>query len=124
MSDEQTILPRARHDNSTVQAQLEYLGEELDRLDQKILSADAIKDAVAAGMQQAVGSPDFWDAGFKAMGERTASAAGGLLLDGVWGTLRRVAWFVLAGFAVYIAGGWSALVSMFKLLFGIEGMKP
>jgi hypothetical protein len=107
-----------------VQEQLQYVGEELARLEGKMLSSVAVKDAVANGMTQAVGDPKFWDEAFKAMGERTTTAAGGFILGGVRGLLSKVFWFGLAGIAVYIAGGWGALVSMFKLIFGIEVIKP
>lgn len=109
---------------STVQDQIEYLGDELTRLEGKTLSADATKNAVAAGMTQAVGSPEFWDAAFKAMGQRTTAAAGGFVLGGVRGIFGKVFWLAMAGLAVYIAGGWGALVSLFKLVFGVEAMKP
>jgi len=111
-------------DPNKFQEQLAYLGSELQKLEDKTLSAAAISDAVASGMKQAVSSPDFWDAGFAAMSQRTKSAAGGFLIDGMWGAVRRVSWFVMAGFAVYLAGGWSALVSLFKVFFGDLGGKP
>jgi len=104
----------------STQDQLEYLGDELGRLEQKMLSAETIKDAVAAGVHQAVSSPEFWTAGLNAKGARTKSAAGGFLLEGVWGTVRRMAWFIVAGFAVYLIGGWSGLVTLFKTVFGVN----
>lgn len=113
-----------RPDRDPVQEQLQYVGEELARLEGRMLSSNAIKDAVANGMMQAVGDPAFFDAAFRAMGERTTTAAGGFILGGVRGLFSKVFWFGLAGVAVYIAGGWGALVSMFKLLFGIAGVKP
>ena len=84
------------------------------------MSASAISAAVAAGMQQAVSSPEFWNAAIAAMGTRTKSVAGGFLLDGMWGTVRKLAWFILAGWIVYMAGGWTALMALFKVVFGID----
>lgn len=105
-------------DENDQQSQIEYIGLELEKLEKKTLSAEAISAAVASGMTQAVSSPEFWDAGYNAMRQRTKSAAGGFLLDGIWSAVRRVMWFVLAGFIVYLAGGWSALVQVFSALFG------
>jgi predicted acyl esterase len=111
-------------DPNNLQGQLEYLGAELQKLEDKTLSRQAVSDAVASGMKQAVSSPDFWDACFEAMSKRTKSAAGGFLLDGVWGVARRALWFMTAGVAVYWLGGWTALVSLFKLFFGDVPGKP
>lgn len=105
-------------DPHNLQGQIEFIGLEMEKLEKKTLSAEAISAAVASGMTQAVSSPLFWDAGFQAMRQRTKSAAGGFLLDGIGSALRRVMWFVLAGFVVYLAGGWTALVQMFNVLFG------
>lgn len=105
-------------DPSDLQSQIEFIGLEMEKLEKKTLSAEAISAAVASGMTQAVSSPLFWDAGFQAMRQRTKSAAGGFLLDGIWSALRRILWFVLAGFVVYLAGGWTALVQLFDVLFG------
>lgn len=107
-----------------VQEQLDYLGEALGRLESQALHPSAISDAVANGMKQAVSSPEFWSAAIGAMGARTRSAAGGFLIEGVWGTLRKLGWFFLAGLAVYFVGGWTALVSLFKVIFGIDTLKP
>ena len=110
-------------DRRALEEQLEYIGAELGRLEEKTLTTDQIAAAVAVGLERAVGSPTFWTAAIEAMGSRTKTAAGGFLLSGISSTMRRLAWLVLAGWVVYMAGGWSALAALFKSVFGI-GVPP
>jgi hypothetical protein len=109
--------------DKTVQDQLQYIGDELGRLEGKTLTTEQIAAAVAVGLERAVSSPTFWTAAIEAMGSRTKTAAGGFLLDGMRSTLKRVMWLLLAGWVVYMAGGWSALAGLFKSVFGI-GVPP
>lgn len=107
-----------------MQEQLEYLAEVVSRLEEKTLNPQALSDAVAAGMRQAVSSPEFWDDGLAAMGKHTKEAAGGFLLQGVGGAFKKSLLFIGAGLLVYSVGGWSGLASLFKTVFGFEGLKP
>ena len=74
----------------------------------------AITEAVAAGIRQAVSDPAMWDAAGKAMREQAQSAAGGWLIGGVRALITRLAWVVAILVGVYLLGGWGAVVALVK----------
>lgn len=76
--------------------------------------AVVMREAVRAGLRDAVADPQLWDAAGKAMREQAQSAAGGWLLGGVGALGKRAAWILAIGAGVYALGGWSALVALIK----------
>lgn len=74
----------------------------------------AITEAVAAGIRQAVSDPAMWDAAGKAMREQAQTAAGGWLIGGLRAVLTRAAWVVVIVAGVYALGGWGAVVALIK----------
>lgn len=74
----------------------------------------AITEAVAAGIRQAVSDPAMWESAGKAMREQAQSAAGGWLLGGIRALLNRAGWIALIVAGIYTIGGWSSVVAFIK----------
>ena len=80
---------------------------------------DAIRDAVAEGIRDAVSDPALWEAAGKAMRNQAQNAAGGWLLGGVHALFTRAAWALAIVAGIYALGGWTAVGAFFK-----SGGKP
>lgn len=76
--------------------------------------AVTMREAVSAGLRDAVADPQLWEAGGRAMREQAQSAAGGWLLGGIGALGKRAAWIVAIGAGVYALGGWGALGTLLK----------
>ncbi len=74
----------------------------------------AITEAVAAGIRQAVSDPAMWESAGKAMREQAQSAAGGWLIGGLRALATRAAWIVVIVAGVYALGGWGAVAALIK----------
>jgi hypothetical protein len=73
-----------------------------------------IGQAVQEANMRTVSDPAFWAAAVAALRREARDQAGGFLWDGIRNALRWFTWFVLVGVGVYLIGGWSALVALFK----------
>ena len=73
-----------------------------------------MRDAVSEGIRDAVSDPELWAAAIVAIQKHAKAEAGGWLFGGVRMALSKLAWFAVIGLAVYLLGGWSALVAFFK----------
>jgi hypothetical protein len=77
--------------------------------------------AVAEGMRAAMtpeAAREFWTTGLTVLQEEAKNVAGGLVLSGVSGLLKKAGLFMLLGGLVYWVGGWAALAKMGAVLFG------
>lgn len=77
-------------------------------------TTEAIKEAVASGLAAALERPETWQAAMRGMRASTEKEAGRAALGLLTSAFRKILLFVLAGVAVYLAGGWSAVVALFK----------
>lgn len=93
-------------------SQEQYTGPE--RRQPNLVTAQAIQQAVAEGIRQAVSDPAVWEAAGQAMHRQATQAAGGWLLGGVGAVARRIGWVLLIAWGVYSLGGWTALVAFIK----------
>lgn len=84
------------------------------------LMRELVADATADGIKRAVSDPAMWAAASEGMRMHAANEAGGWLLSGMKAALSRVAWIAVIGLAVYMVGGWSALVALFKTSGGSQ----
>ena len=82
---------RRRAEDRITEARLRHL--ELQMAD----IAVTMRDAVTAGLRDAVADPQLWEAAGRAMREQAQSAAGGWLLGGVGALGKRAAWIVAIG---------------------------
>ena len=80
---------------------------------------DAIRQAVAEGIRDAVSDPAVWEAAGQAMREQAQSAAGGWLLGGLRVVFNRLAWVAVILGGIYMLGGWGAVAAFIK-----SGGKP
>lgn len=99
---------RRRAEDRITEARLRHLEEQMADI------AVVMRDAVTAGLRDAVADPQLWDAAGKAMRQQAQSAAGGWLLGGVGALGKRLAWIVAIAAGVYALGGWSALAALIK----------
>lgn len=89
-----------------------YAGPE--RRQPNVVTANAIQQAVAEGIRQAVADPALWEAAGSAMRMQAQSAAGGWLLGGLRSLATRTAWIVAVFAGVYALGGWGAVLALVK----------
>lgn len=75
---------------------------------------DAVRQAVAAGIRDAVSDPKLWTAAVEAMQSQAQSKAGGWLLGMLRAAFSKMFLFLAVGLAVYAVGGWGALAALFK----------
>lgn len=73
-----------------------------------------IRDAVAAGIREAVSDPDLWAAAGKAIRVHAQAEAGSWLFGGLRAAASRVTWIVIIATGIYMLGGWAAVVTFFK----------
>jgi hypothetical protein len=85
-----------------------------DRRAPNAITARAIEDAVARGIQAAVANPATWDAAGQAMRVQAQAQAGGWLLAGIKAGLTKIAWILVIFLGVYMLGGGGAVVSLLK----------
>lgn len=100
---------------ATVEQQIDHIARNV--LDQEALSL-AMQKAVADGIRAAVSDPALWSAAGAAMQQRAASTAGGWLFGGIGVALSKIGWALLFLIAIYLVGGWGALVAGLKALVG------
>jgi hypothetical protein len=99
---------RRRTEDRITEARLRALEQQMADI------AVTMREAVGAGLRDAVADPQLWEAAGRAMREQAQSAAGGWLLGGVGALGKRAAWVLAIGAGVYALGGWSALVALIK----------
>lgn len=78
------------------------------------VSVEAIEQAVARGIRDAVSDPELWAAAAAAMQTRAQKAAGGFVLGGLRALATRIGWALVLLLSIYLLGGWSAVVAFFK----------
>lgn len=75
---------------------------------------DATKQGLKEGLREVLADPATWEAGSNGLQEHARNKAGGFVLSGLRSLFTRVAWVLTAALAIYMVGGWSALVAFFK----------
>ena len=75
---------------------------------------DATKQGLKEGLREVLADPATWEAGSDGLQAHAASKAGGFVLSGLRSIFTRVAWVLTAALAIYMVGGWAALVAFFK----------
>ena len=75
---------------------------------------DATKEGLKEGLREVLADPATWEAGSDGLRAHAKNKAGGFVLGGIASVFTRLAWIVIAGLAIYMVGGRSALVAFFK----------
>ncbi len=75
---------------------------------------DVVREATKEGIREAGADPATWEAWSEGLEMHAKRKAGGILLGGISSIFTRLAWILIAGMAIYMIGGWSALVAFFK----------
>jgi outer membrane protein TolC len=78
------------------------------------LTQREVRDAMAEGLMAAISREDFWPTLGAGMQAQATKQAGGWLVSGIKAALSKVFLFLLLGMLVYLVGGWSGLVALFK----------
>jgi hypothetical protein len=78
---------------------------------------ERIGQAVQDANMRTVSDPAFWAAAGTALRREARDQTGGIVLAGARRALHWVTWITLVGVSVYLIGGWSALVALFKGAF-------
>lgn len=79
-----------------------------------VMMGAQIREAVRDGISQAISDPLNWAHAVGAIHEHAQKQAGTWLFGGLRVLVSRALWVALAGLAIYMIGGWSALVAFFK----------
>ena len=80
--------------------------------------AQAVGQSTDAAMRRALSDPETWSQAIRAIQARAQSHAGGWLLGGIGSLVRKAMWIMIAGMGIYMLGGWTALASVAKAVFG------
>ena len=78
------------------------------------LTEAKLREAVAAGIREAVSDPELWTQMLRAVQQHAQQEAGGWLFGGLRAALGKLAWIVVIGLGVYLLGGWAGLVAFLK----------
>lgn len=89
--------------------------ETIDHLEAKI--AQAVRDGIKGAMNEETAAA-FWSAGLALLQKQATQRAGQIVIGGLWGLMQRIMLFLMLGGLVYSVGGWSALATLFKTVFG------
>lgn len=77
-----------------------------------------MKQAVADGIKEVVGDPDFWAAAGAAMQQRAQSTAGGWLFAGIKAMFSKFGLIAMLLLGMGMVGGWPAFWAGLKALGG------
>ena len=96
-------------------AEVRLTDETIEYLESRIANAVqiGIKNAVTEDTAAA-----FWAAGRHVLQKQASEHAGRFVIGGLLGLVRKTSLFFLLGGLVYALGGWAALASFFKVIFG------
>jgi hypothetical protein len=75
---------------------------------------DATKQGLKEGLREVLADPATWEAGSDGLQAHAASKAGGFVLSGLRSLFTRVAAVGILLLAIYMVGGWAALVAFIK----------
>lgn len=78
------------------------------------ITEDKLRDAVSAGIREAVSDPELWTQMLRAVQAHAQQEAGGWLFGGVKAALSKLAWFIVIGLGIYLMGGWTGLAAFLK----------
>lgn len=92
----------------------EMVGEVQTQVEQRSPTHEALRIAVRDGIVGALSDPEVWEVAFRAGRQQAQTEAGGWLFGGLKAFLNRMLWVALIGVAIYLVGGWSALVAFVK----------
>jgi hypothetical protein len=96
----------------------EMIGAAHEAVESRKIDVDAIRIAVRDGIVSAASDREVWRVALETLvpiaREHAQAEAGGWLLGGIKTLASRLAWVALIGMAIYLVGGWSALVAFFK----------
>ena len=92
----------------------EMVGEVQTQVEQRSPTNEALRIAVRDGIVGAASDPEVWAVAIGALRQQAQTEAGGWLFGGLKAFLNRILWVALIGVAIYLVGGWSALVSFLK----------
>lgn len=107
--------PRTERRNPPPVQEVLLRTETIDHLEAKI--AQAVRDGIKGAMNEETAAA-FWSAGLTLLRKQATERAGQAVIGGLWGLMQRIMLFLFLGGLVYSVGGWSALATLFKTVFG------
>ena len=107
--------PRPERRNPPPVQEVRLRQETLDHLEEKI--AQAVRKGIKGAANEETAAA-FWGAGIDLLRKQATERAGQAVIGGLWGLMQRVMLFLFLGGLVYSVGGWSALATLFKTVFG------
>lgn len=107
--------PRPERRSQPPAQEVRLLPETLAHLEERI--AQAVRDGIKGSMTDETAAA-FWGAGIDLLQKQATKRAGQIVIGGLWGLMQRVMLFLFLGGLVYSVGGWSALATLFKTVFG------
>ncbi|MBI3150095.1 MAG: hypothetical protein HYZ17_16445 [Betaproteobacteria bacterium] len=104
---EQTDIPGTEHPQVRLAPEtIEYL-----RLQMQEAVAKGIDEAMTVQRARA-----FWAVGLEMLQQQARISAGRFVLDGIWTVVRKGFWVAIFLGAVYALGGWTLMVSAWKVI--------
>lgn len=92
----------------------EMVGDVHTLVERRTPSEEALRTAVRDGIVAAASDPDVWSVAIGTLRQQAQAEAGGWLFGGLKAFLSKLAWIVVIVVAIYLVGGWSAVVAFLK----------
>lgn len=96
-------------------AEVRLTDETIEYMETRI--ASAVQNGIKNAMTEETAAA-FWAAGLHVLQKQASEHAGRFVIGGLWGLVRKTSLFFMLGGLVYALGGWAALASFFKVIFG------
>ena len=95
-------------------AEVRLTDQTIDYLEEKMKAA--VADGIKAAMTEETAKA-FWSAGLTVLQKQATAHTGRFVVGGLWGLVTGLGKFLVLGGVVYAVGGWSALATLFKMIF-------
>lgn len=101
-----------------LERKMDYLAEMVGDLQQSVEERsptnEALRVAVRDGIVAAASDPEVWSVAIGTLRQQAQAEAGGWLFGGLKAFLSKLAWIAVVVVAIYLVGGWSAVVAFLK----------
>ena len=93
------------------------LQEDVDKTSKVV--AEAVSEGILAVLRDEEVVRAFWASAFDQLQVQARAKTGEFVLGSIWSAVTKGLMFLALGYLVYLFGGWTALATLWKALFGV-----
>lgn len=93
------------------------LQEDVDKTSKVV--AEAVSEGILAVLRDEEVIRAFWASAFDQLQVQARAKTGEFVLGSIWSAVTKGLMFLALGYLVYLFGGWTALATLWKTLFGV-----